>query len=163
MGNQLSFANRLKFDFLKPYLKKEDCIIDLGCGSMWLTKYLRELGYNCTAFDSEPPADIIGDIKTYPFEESSFDTAIALEMIEHIDCIAEIGHLLKPGGLLLVTTPVPHFDFICKILEFLSISQERTSPHLNLVYLEDIPMKLVEKKILFGLVQCGSFKNEEKG
>ena len=58
MENQLSFANRLKFDFLKPYLKKEARIIDLVCGSMWLTEYLRKLGYNCTAFDSEPPADI---------------------------------------------------------------------------------------------------------
>jgi len=161
MENQLSFANRIKFDFLKPYLKKKDRIIDLGCGSMWLTKYLREFGYNCTAFDSEPPADIIGDIKTYQFEKSSFDTAIALEMIEHVDCIAEIKKLLKPGGLLLITTPVPHFDFVCKILECLSISQKRTSPHTNLVYLEDISMKLVEKKVLFGLAQCGAFKNED--
>ncbi len=163
MEDQLSYANRLKFDFLKSYLKKEVRIIDLGCGTMWLTEYLRGLGYDCTAFDSEPPADIVGNIKTYEFEESSYDTAIALEMIEHVDCIAEIRHLLKPGGLLLVTTPVPHFDFVCKMLECLSISQKRTSPHSNLVYLEDIPMKLVEKKVLFGLCQCGVFKNEDKG
>ena len=162
MENQLSFANRLKFDFLKPYLKKEDRIIDLGCGSMWLTKYLRELGYNCTSFDSEPPADIIGDIKTYRFEESSFDTVIALEMIEHVNCIDEIKKMLKPGGLFLATTPVPHFDFVCKVLECLAIAQKRTSPHTNLVYLEDIPMKLVDKKVLFGLCQCGVFKNEDK-
>ncbi|RMF94483.1 MAG: class I SAM-dependent methyltransferase [Candidatus Schekmanbacteria bacterium] len=159
---ELSFANRLKVNFIKPYLRKEDRIIDLGCGSMWLTKYLRSQGFNCTAFDSTPPADIVGDIKHYPFKESSYDTAIAFEMIEHVDCIDEIKHILKPGGLLLVTTPVPHFDFVCKILECLSISQKRTSPHSNLLYLEDIPMKLVEKKVLFGLCQCGALRNEEK-
>lgn len=157
---KLSFANNQKFKFFFPYLRKEDRIIDLGCGNMWLTNYLRSMGYNCVGFDSAPPADIVGDIKTYRFSSSSFDTVIALEIVEHVDCIAEIKRMLKPGGLLIVSTPVPHFDFLLRIGEIFSIFQKRTSPHSNLFYIEKIPMKLVDKKNLCGLVQCGVFINE---
>src|SRR3990172_3605826 len=155
---ELSFTNRQKLKVFLPFLKPHYKIIDIGCGSMWLTNYLRNLGYNCVGFDTAPPADIIGDIKSYKFEEESFDVVIALEIIEHVDCINEIKKMLKSGGLFIISTPVPLLDSLLKVGEFLSILQKRTSPHSNLIYIKNIPLKLIKKKILFGIVQCGIFR-----
>ena len=156
--NELSFANRQKLNFFLSYLKPGQKIIDLGCGSMWLTNYLRKLGYDCVGFDNKPPADITGDVKSYKFAEASFDVVIALEIIEHVDCIEEIKHMLKPGGLLIISTPIPGFDFLFRIGESLSLLHKRTSPHSNLIHLTSIPLKLLKRKNLFWIVQCGVFQ-----
>ena len=155
---KLSFANRQKLNFFLPFLKLNHKIIDFGCGSMWLTNYLRKLGYDCIGFDIKPPADIIGDVKSYKFAEASFDVVIALEIIEHVNCIEEIKHILKPGGLFIVSTPIPKFDLLFRIGEYFSLLQKRTSPHSNLLSIDSIPFKLIKKKTLFGIVQCGIFQ-----
>ena len=155
---ELSFANRQKLKFFIPFLKPQYRIIDLGCGSMWLTNYLKKLGYDCIGFDESPPADIVGNVKTYNFKEGFFDAVFALEIVEHIDCTEEIKKMLKPGGMLMVSTPVPYMDRFLKIGEHLSLFQKRTSPHSNLIYLDEIPLKLVKKKNLFAIVQCGVFQ-----
>lgn len=158
MYENLSFGNRKKLELLLPYLKKNQKILDLGCGSMWLTKTLRAKGYNCIGFALKPPADIIGDIKKHPFKKHSFDVVIALEMLEHVDCRAEIDYILKPKGLLIASSPVPHFDWLCLILEKLKIFQDRGTPHSNLFYLDTIPYKILKKKILFGINQFYVFR-----
>ena len=155
---ELSFANRQKLKFFIPFLKPHYKIIDLGCGSMWLTNYLRNLGYDCVGFDESSPADIVGNVKNYNFKEEYFDAVFALEIVEHIDCTKEIKRILKPEGILMVSTPVPYMDSLLQIGEHLSIFQKRTSPHSNLIYLEEIPLKLIKKKNLFGIVQCGVFQ-----
>ena len=156
--DKLSFANRQKLKFFLPFLKPEHKIIDLGCGNMWLTNYLKKLGYDCIGFDESFPADIVGNVKTYTFKEAFFDAVFALEIVEHIDCTEEIKRMLKPGGILMVSTPVPYMDRLLRIGEHLSIFQKRTSPHSNLIYLKKIPLKLIKKKNLFGIVQCGVFQ-----
>lgn len=158
MYENLSFGNRTKLKLLLPYLKKNQKILDLGCGSMWLTKILRAKGYNCIGLALAPPADIIGDIKKHPFEKHSFDVVIALEMLEHVDCLEEIDFILKPKGLLIASSPVPHFDWLCLILEKLKIFQDRGTPHNNLFYLDKIPYKILRKRILFGINQFYVFQ-----
>ena len=153
MYKKLSFGNWEKLKLLLPYLKKNQKMLDLGCGSMWLTKILRAKGYNCVGFALEPPADIIGDIKKHAFKKGSFDVVIALEMLEHVDCLAEIDFILKPKGLLIASSPVPHLDWLCLILEKLKIFQDRGTPHSNLFNLDKIPYKIFKKKILYGINQ----------
>lgn len=158
MYKNLSFGNRKKLELLLPYLKKNQKILDLGCGPMWLTKTLRTKGYNCIGFALTPPADIIGDIKKHPFMKHSFDVVIALEMLEHVDCLEEIDFILKRRGLLIASSPVLHFDWLCLILEKIKIFQDRGTPHSNLFYLDKIPYKILKKKILFGINQFYIFQ-----
>jgi SAM-dependent methyltransferase len=46
-----------------------------------------------------------------PFLNGSFDGAVAMELIEHLDpalndtFLSEIGRVLKPGGVVVITTP----------------------------------------------------------
>jgi 2-polyprenyl-3-methyl-5-hydroxy-6-metoxy-1,4-benzoquinol methylase len=39
----------------------------------------------------------------------SFDVIIAFELIEHVDCFQEFYDLLKPGGLLMLTSSGPAY------------------------------------------------------
>lgn len=158
MQKTLTLGNKIKLNLIFPHLKRGQRILDLGCGSMWLTKILRAKGYNCIGFALSPPADIIGDIKKHPFKKKSFDLVIALEMLEHVDCLEEIDYILKPKGLLIASSPVPHFDWLCLLFEKLRIFQDRGTPHSNLFFLDRIPYKILEKKILFGINQFYIFK-----
>ncbi len=53
--------------------------------------------------------DVIGDLLALPFRDESIDSVILTEVLEHcadpIRAIAEIHRVMKPGALLLVTSP----------------------------------------------------------
>ena len=156
-ARNLTIGQRIKLFLLYKFINKDQKILDLGCGTMWLTKILRKNGFDCTGFALEPPADIIGDVKTYKFYKNEYDVVIALEMIEHVECYREIRHMLKPGGLLILSSPVPHFDWLCHIFEKLKVFQPRTTTHSHLFYLKDVPFKPLYKKVLLGISQFGVF------
>jgi SAM-dependent methyltransferase len=56
---------------------------------------------------------LAGDAQALPFEPASFQTIICNSVIEHVDddtrVVAEFGRVLKPGGVLLFTTPSIYF------------------------------------------------------
>ncbi|MGB5136335.1 MAG: methyltransferase domain-containing protein [Prochlorococcaceae cyanobacterium] len=96
-------------------------ILDLGCGSGALLELLAGMGYrHLTGVDISPPPSSAGvtyqqadlDHFTLSSAKQSFDLALAIEVIEHIEnpglFLAELARLLKPGGLALFTTPNLH-------------------------------------------------------
>jgi SAM-dependent methyltransferase len=160
------YAQRKKIDyFLKP-LPKDARILEIGCGSRWVGDHLRGNGWrNYVGADLVPPADIVGDIREWRslgLKSESFDVVIAFEVIEHVDLVQEAYDLLRPGGLLLLTSPVPHMDWAMKLLEALRLNQRRTSPHDHLVYFERIrlfePVSLRRKA---GLSQWGILRKPD--
>ncbi len=52
-------------------------------------------------------------------ESESFDVTIAFELIEHVDCLQQLFDILKPGGVLMLTSPLPHMDWLCLLSQFL--------------------------------------------
>ena len=125
-------------------------MLEIGPGSNLTKTFIIDKNATHRYLDIVPLIDIVCDIRDYKnsvISDQCFDIIIAFEVIEHVDCLNEIASLLKSGGLALVTTPVPHFDWLCKLLEIFHINQKRTSPHSNLIYLkEDIPKSLYFKK-----------------
>lgn len=96
-------------------------ILDLGCGSGALLERLAAMGYRqLTGVDIRPPAATAAiryeqadlDLFRLDAADGSFDLALAVEVIEHIEnpglFLAELARLLKPGGLALFTTPNLH-------------------------------------------------------
>jgi SAM-dependent methyltransferase len=54
--------------------------------------------------------DYISDIKAIPVSSESFDAILCTEVLEHvpepIEALREISRILKPGGLLFITSPL---------------------------------------------------------
>jgi len=156
----IRFADRRKLAFLLPELATGNRILDLGCGGMWLTRFLRERGFECTGIDLHPPADIVANIKDAGFAPGSFDVVVALEMLEHEDCSEQIREILRPGGKLIISTPSPRWDWALWLGEQVRVCQPRSSPHSNLFWLPELPFRLVRSETLFGVVQLGVYLNE---
>jgi hypothetical protein len=115
-------------------------VLEIGSKDGWVGAYLASKNVvQYKTVDLVGPADYVGDIRNYKalgIPESFFDIVIAFEVIEHVECAREIAALLKDGGQLLLTTPHPHWDWLCFVLEQVGLSQKRTSSHVNLVNLK---------------------------
>jgi SAM-dependent methyltransferase len=137
------YARRKKVDYFINRIPKHSDVLEIGCGSCWVGEYMKRNGWdNYVGLDTFHPADIIGDIKEayeLGLKENSFDYVIAFEVVEHIDCFRECHDILRPGGQMMITTPLPRMDWFLKLLESMGLNQRRTSAHDNLVYLEDVP------------------------
>jgi 2-polyprenyl-3-methyl-5-hydroxy-6-metoxy-1,4-benzoquinol methylase len=156
----LRYPDRRKLEFLLPELQGGDRILDLGCGGMWLTRALRARGFDCVGIDVQPPADIVANVNQVHLPDASFDVVVALEMLEHEECTAAIDRILRHGGKVIVTTPVPTWDWLLWLGEQVGICQPRSTPHSNLLWLEDLPWKLVRRRLLWGVVQLGVLVKE---
>src|SRR5882724_9230347 len=138
-----SLAGTKKLNYFTRRIPKSARILEIGSGSGWVGSHLKENGWqNYVGVDLFPPADIVGDIRNWRglgLAPASFDVILAFEVVEHVDCFDACYQLLKPGGMLMVTTPVPHMDWAMKLLEGVGLNQKRTSPHDHLIYLKDVP------------------------
>ena len=92
-------------------------ILDLSSGGGDTSEMLARLGYRVIATDYGPPPPMNGvarvagvDLNAFlPFQSASFDAVDLVEVIEHIEnqpqLIREIARVLKPEGLVLISTP----------------------------------------------------------
>lgn len=122
---------------------REAHILDFGCAEGWVARWAKAGGWlDLCGLDIVGPADIVGDIRDWRvlgLEPASFDVIVAFEVVEHGDYAKPLRELLKPDGLLFVTTPVPRWDRLCLAMEAMRILQRRTGPHTNLVDLNEYP------------------------
>lgn len=85
----------------------------------------------------------VGDIsEKFPYESHFFDFVFAGEVIEHIvdtrQFLNEIGRILKPGGILILTTPnLARIDDRIKFI--FGIAPRHTSPMHKYLYLHVRP------------------------
>ena len=157
------YARKKKIEYFFSDIAKNARILEVGSGDGWVGRYLREQGWdNYRGLDISPPADVVGDIRSWRelgLQSESFDVVIAFEVIEHVVIFQEIYDLLRPGGMLLVTTPVPHMDWACKVLERIGLNQKRTSPHDHLTYFKDLPLfEPVDQRTVKLIGQWGKFR-----
>ena len=98
-------------------------ILDLGCGAGYGTAALAQHAASATGLDIAPDAVsyagqhyqlpnlrfLAASVTDVPLPDSHFDLITAFEVIEHIadgtSLLIEARRLLRPGGLLLVSTP----------------------------------------------------------
>ncbi len=105
-------------------LKKEDKILEVGCGNGYYLNLLNKLDFNLTliGIDMDELALIdakkfikdnkvkliLSDASKLPFQNNSFDKVVISEVIEHVDnekqVLSEIYRVLKPKGIMALTT-----------------------------------------------------------
>jgi SAM-dependent methyltransferase len=110
-------------ELLEPHAG--DRIVDLGCAAGAVTHFLSELGCEVVGVDAEPRAIekarslfpqlefVLADVRTLPFNDASFDKAVAADLVEHLDdetfraMLRELRRVLVPGGTFTLYTPNP--------------------------------------------------------
>ena len=100
-------------------------VLDVGCGSGVFANRLAELGAQVTAVDSNAESVEYGErvfardnlkfrrglLDELGLPDHSFDSAVCLEVVEHVQpaqtdaLLADLRRALRPGGRLLLTTP----------------------------------------------------------
>jgi ubiquinone/menaquinone biosynthesis C-methylase UbiE len=110
------------------FLHKGPCmkLLDVGCGEGYYVRDAIEEGIDAYGIDIashalENALDTVknkisfGSITDIPFANDEFDSMTAFDVIEHIhpkdtlNAIAEIRRVLKPGGIIILTTPSSSF------------------------------------------------------
>lgn len=157
------YARRRKLDYFLRGVPREARILEVGSGDGWLGRELKGRGWTSyVGLDQRPPADIVGSILEWAragLKPESFDVIIAFELVEHVVCFKEMFALLRPGGLLMLTSPVPHMDWMCRLLEILGLNQKRTSAHDHLIYFAEIPLfEPVALRTVGMMAQWGIFR-----
>ena len=94
--------------------------LDVGCAYGFVVSLLRKLGYEASGIDISNYAVmrgkelsegnlLVSDAQHLPFKASSFDLITCFESLEHLPrsilALNRIYELLKPGGILIITTP----------------------------------------------------------
>lgn len=90
--------------------------LDFGAGSAKYRNLIMPHTSEYTTFDivKGKYIDIVGDVLNPPFPNNHFDTVISTQVLEHVEkpwiMVSEIGRILKPGGICIITAPfiVPH-------------------------------------------------------
>lgn len=104
------FVRREAIPLMGPGMK----VLDAGSGKLG-EQYLREeiLATGCTLHTCDlnfgPGVDFEADVSDMPFEDGSYDLVLNTQVLEHVrnpgKVVRELGRVLKPGGLLILTTP----------------------------------------------------------
>jgi 2-polyprenyl-3-methyl-5-hydroxy-6-metoxy-1,4-benzoquinol methylase len=127
--NEFSYANKLDMaracEVLGEIQKRAPLspkICDFGCGAGWLTALLGVIGPALGVDLSDVSAAqarfshcrfLTVDAVHWDLPQSEFDVVVSQEVIEHIpyalqaQYVGQAAKLLKPGGLLILTTPNP--------------------------------------------------------
>ena len=84
------------FDLIEEFLKREEIILDIGCGSCNIIEVLKESDFNVVALDIknlsfiEEIKPILYDGKKMPFKDNTFDCSMILTVLHHTDQQKEI-------------------------------------------------------------------------
>ncbi|MDO8512145.1 MAG: methyltransferase domain-containing protein [bacterium] len=133
-----------RFNKIKKHINKNSNVLDLGCGYNGdFLKYIEtDLGagtgvdISVNASNSPKIRLVRGNLEDQLcFAENVFDVVVSLANLEHLSnpekMLKEIKRVLKPGGILLLTTPSKRAK---PVLEFLSfglgiISKQEIADH----------------------------------
>lgn len=120
------YWHRERYRIIMGYLEGKESILDIGCGSSRIIQDLPEaVGLDILLRTLRYLRDrhrrlVQATLETLPFKDASFETVICSEVIEHIPGkgtgFAEMGRVLKEGGLLILGTP-DYSQWLWRVLE----------------------------------------------
>ncbi len=113
-----------RYKFAGKYIKQQDCVLDIACGSGYGTKYIfdkitkniigADLSETVIQYNKESYLNIdfeLQDATKTTFSENQFDVILSMETFEHIpielldNYLNEMKRILKYDGVFICTTP----------------------------------------------------------
>lgn len=142
-------------------LKKEDKILDFGCGAGYLKDKLRKQGYNVTGYDITPEHS---DIKDY--RKIKPDKIFALDVFEHIskeDIRKIIKNFKKMNQNFELIASIPTENFVSKKIRKFFGKPERVEDHITTLKeiweILNSELKLIKKINFLTISYIARFKN----
>jgi SAM-dependent methyltransferase len=141
--------------------------LDLGCRDGYWGKKLRQKGYTVISADIKPVcsnAIRLDANEQLPFRDEEFDLVWCCEVVEHLRdpafAISEMKRILKPEGVLLLTTPNRRF-WVYSLLEAVGINLAsiQSEDHQFFFDVRDLEC-LIGKFEVFGFVPYFLYKRK---
>jgi len=119
---EIEIYNKECLDIINRYIKKQDKIIEAGCGLGQFVLYYKNKGYDILGVDfSQKAIDKLieynsslnvscADCTNLPFKDNTFDMYLSFGVVEHAECGPEIFlneayRIIKPGEYAFITVP----------------------------------------------------------
>ena len=139
----------------KYYSEAPENIIDLGTADGLMLSEIKDsfpsakcvgIEYSRELVEVNSDTRIIilkGDMNSLQIEDNSFEVAIAAAVIEHLPdpkmMLEEAKRVLKPNGIIIITSPDPFWEHIATMIGHLSPSQ-----HVCLMNIKKIALLLID-------------------
>jgi len=140
-----------EFNAIRHYLPESGLVLEAGCSFGHVAEYFRQLGYSVVGLDyvfdslatgrtNAPKLALAqGDIHALPFEDNSLGGYLSFGVLEHFElgpmpALREAFRVLKPGGVIALTMPVPTplvREWIPRLRPWLSLNPVRRNGHLR--------------------------------
>ncbi|MBI2630427.1 class I SAM-dependent methyltransferase [Candidatus Pacearchaeota archaeon] len=160
----VSYFSKLKVDNAIKIadLKKEDIILDFGCGAGWLKNILKKRGYKTIGYDIVPEQS---DVEDYTI--LSPDKIFAMDVFEHIpeqEIIKIVRNFKKMNPKFELITAIPTENWVSRKARKLLGKTERVNSHITpinrILNVLNSELKQVRKKSLFSVSYIAKFKSE---
>ena len=131
---------------LLAYLRKDGLILDLGCGLLVNSQYLKDNGFHVVGVDislnmlctnkSEDVFLLCADGIKLPFKEGSFGGLLLVDILEHLprgkvtEFLAEVKRVLKESGIIFLHVPLEK-SWIYRLLNTLKVIWPKNPNHLH--------------------------------
>jgi len=138
---------------LLGYLHAEDFILDLGCGLLVNSLYLKDNGFNAVGMDisfemlcerkSRDLPFICADGLRLPFKKNSFEGLLLVDIIEHLpkgkvdEFMEEVKRVLKESGIIFLHVPLEK-SLSYRLLNKFGVIWPRNPNHLHDYNLKEI-------------------------
>ncbi len=124
------------FEELLPAHLSGKKFLDAGCGTGWVSSEAHKRGAVVTSMDVGPEllkkvaqkvktTAVIGSIMEMPFANDTFDIVVSTEVIEHVTeplrALKELHRVVKPGGIVVVTTPNKKWLWAVQLANFFKL------------------------------------------
>lgn len=155
---------RVLASIFRRYFRDMEKVVDVGSGLSMFRHIKEEWPFEITCCDLDEPAlrrigeesphfkCVVSDAVDLPFPDGEFDALYAGEIVEHVidppEAVREWKRVVRPGGVIIVTTPNA-----ARLLNRVNGEREAVNPeHINELTYREI-WKLLEGECL-GILEC---------